>query len=174
MKRSGTNRSKKEAEFRRFSEIEREVRCIFVFVSHARKWSSHLGRWECVCLPVCLSVCLSTSLSVYLSVCLCIYAHVRLCVCVFTCLRTRVVCIFLWTCVSVGACLRCLYVCMEHTHTIERKRKSRANTVARGRAAAERFDLHSKTERWTNCHRGRAAAEGFSPTSPRAHWIGPE
>jgi len=23
-------------------------------------------------------------------------------------------------------------------------------------------------------HKGRAAAEGFSPTSPRAHWIGPE
>ena len=28
--------------------------------------------------------------------------------------------------------------------------------------------------RGTMCVWGRTAAEGFSPTSPRAHWIGPE
>jgi len=37
-------------------------------------------------------------------------------------------------------------------------------------AAPEAAARHSQPARV----QGRAAAEGFSPTSPRAHWIGPE
>ena len=68
-----------------------------------------------------------------------------MCLCVYVLTHARGV----YFSVNMRECrgLSHVFVCMEHTHTIERKMKSQANTVARGRASAKRFDLHSKTER---------------------------
>jgi len=53
--------------------------------------------------------------------------------------------------------------------TVSNGQSGRARSKRRGFSpgAAARHSQHTRVQ-------GRAAAEGFSPTSPRAHWIGPE